>query len=245
MSGTAEPHIFIYELSSTDPLSLHRMLARAACRSVPAIARGLSSTAAAAGRNGLKVPNIGIAGATGAVGIAMRQCLEARNFPFNDCKMWAHPDELGDEVELAGRTFHCEALSEDAFDDVDIALFSCGDDISEHFAPIAASKGCVVVDNSATFRMNGDTPLVVPEVNGHAAADHNGIIANPNCTTILMNVAVFPLHQARVSAFIHFSVHYLGWGLKQDLHLRYNRPLASTAPWSRRTRPRPAPASTP
>ena len=95
-----------------------------------------------------------------------------------------------------GETYTLQAISDDCFDGLDIALFSAGGHISEHFAPIAAKAGCVVVDNSSCFRMDPDTPLVVPEVNPHAAAKHNGIIANPNCTTIIMNVPVFPLHKA-------------------------------------------------
>jgi aspartate-semialdehyde dehydrogenase len=148
------------------------------------------------GKNGLQRPNIGVVGATGAVGIAMRDCLERRNFPFNVCTFWAHPDEEGDEVVFAGKSHRCEVVHENSFDDVDIVLFSAGGDFSKEWAPKAAKAGCIVVDNSSEFRMDPNCPLVVPEVNGHAVKRHNGIIANPNCTTILMNVPVFPLHKA-------------------------------------------------
>eukprot|EP01051_Picozoa_sp_SAG22_P006375 SAG22_NODE_415_length_10814_cov_10.762109_7_plen_320_part_00 len=147
---------------------------------------------------GLACPNIGIAGATGAVGKEIMSCIEKRGFPFADLTMWAHPDEAGDTIEFMGKTYTIEAMGDDSFDDVDIALFSAGGSISEVYAPKAAAAGCVVVDNSSEFRMNPDCPLVVPEVNGHAVATHKGIIANPNCTTILMNVPVHPLHKVRM-----------------------------------------------
>ncbi len=145
---------------------------------------------------GFRKPNIGIAGATGAVGIAMRDCLEQLNFPFNECTFWAHPDEAGDEVVFADRSYKCQVVQEDSFDKVDIALFSAGGNFSKEWAPKAAQAGCVVIDNSSEFRMDPDCPLVIPEVNGHMVEAHRGIIANPNCTTILMNVPVFPLHKA-------------------------------------------------
>lgn len=144
---------------------------------------------------GLTKPNIGIAGATGAVGKEIMGCIEKLDFPYSDIKMWAHPDEAGGTIDFMGKTYTLEAIGDGCFDDVDIALFSAGGDISKNFAPVAAAAGCVVVDNSSEFRMDPNCPLVVPEVNGHAVAGHNGIIANPNCTTILMNVPVYPLHK--------------------------------------------------
>ena len=146
---------------------------------------------------GLTKPNIGIAGATGAVGKEIMGCIEKLDFPYSDIKMWAHPDEAGGTIDFMGKTYTLEAIGDGCFDDVDIALFSAGGDISKNFAPVAAAAGCVVVDNSSEFRMDPNCPLVVPEVNGHAVAGHNGIIANPNCTTILMNVPVYPLHKVR------------------------------------------------
>jgi aspartate-semialdehyde dehydrogenase len=147
-------------------------------------------------KNGLRRPNVGIAGATGAVGIEMRRCLEERQFPINELALFAHPDEEGDLVEFAGERYPCEVAGDGAFDGLDIVLFSAGSEFSVEQAPKAAAAGCIVVDNSAEFRMDPDVPLVVPEVNAHAAARHKGIIANPNCTTILMNVPVHPLHKA-------------------------------------------------
>ena len=144
----------------------------------------------------MKRPVVAIAGATGAVGIEMRQCLERLNFPIHQLRVFAHPSELGDIVDFSGDQYHCEVVDKDSFNDIDIALFSAGDDFSKEWAPKAAAAGCVVVDNSPAFRMDKEVPLIVPEVNAHAVSKHNGILANPNCTTILMNVPVYPLHKA-------------------------------------------------
>jgi len=111
-------------------------------------------------------------------------------------KLFAHPSEEGTPIDFAGKTYKCESVAEGSFDDLDICLFSAGGGFSKEWAPKAAAAGCVVVDNSSVFRMDPKCPLVVPEVNPHAVKGHNNIIANPNCTTILMNVPVFPLHKA-------------------------------------------------
>ena len=147
-------------------------------------------------KNGLRKPNVGIAGATGAVGIEMRRCLEERGFPLNELVVFAHPDEEGDMVDFAQKQIPCSVAAEGAYDGLDIVLFSAGSEFSLTQAPIAAAAGCIVIDNSSEFRMDPKVPLVVPEVNGHAVRHHNGIIANPNCTTILMTVPVHPLHKA-------------------------------------------------
>ena len=147
-------------------------------------------------RNGMSKPVVAIAGGTGAVGIEMRKCLEKLDFPIHHLRVFAHPSEEGDMVDFNGAQYPCEVVNEDSFTNIDIALFSAGDDFSKEWAPKAAAAGCVVVDNSPAFRMDPDVPLVVPEVNAHAVSKHNGILANPNCTTILMNVPVYPLHKA-------------------------------------------------
>ena len=170
-----------------------RLLIKHAKNRVKCTTTKLFSTA---GRNGLVKPNIGVVGATGAVGIEMRNCLEALNFPYNECSFFAHPSEEGDEVIFDNNKFSCKVVDESSFNDLDIVLFSAGGDFSKTWAPIAASAGCIVVDNSSEFRMDPNVPLVVPEVNGHAVKAHQNIIANPNCTTILMNVPVYPLHKA-------------------------------------------------
>ncbi len=141
-------------------------------------------------------PHIAIAGVTGAVGQEFLRLLEQRSFPFASMKMLASARSAGKTVDFKGTTYTIEELTADSFDGVDLALFSAGGSISKKFGPIAAEKGCVVVDNSSAFRMDPDTPLVVPEVNPQEIANHKGIIANPNCSTIIMNVPVWPLHQA-------------------------------------------------
>jgi len=141
-------------------------------------------------------PNLAIAGVTGAVGQEFLRILEQRDFPFADLKLLASARSAGKTQTFNGADHTIEELTEDSFDGVDIALFSCGGSTSKRFAPIAAAKGCVVVDNSSAFRMDPQTPLVVPEINPDDIERHKGIIANPNCSTILMNVAVWPLHEA-------------------------------------------------
>jgi aspartate-semialdehyde dehydrogenase len=155
-----------------------------------------TATLATAAKNGMRKPRVGVAGATGAVGIEMRKKLEERGFPMESLKLFAHPSEEGTPITFAGKEYKCESVSDGCFDDLDICLFSAGGGFSKEFAPKAAAAGCVVVDNSSVFRMDPKCPLVVPEVNPHAVKGHNNIIANPNCTTILMNVPVFPLHKA-------------------------------------------------
>jgi aspartate-semialdehyde dehydrogenase len=138
---------------------------------------------------------LAIAGVTGAVGQEFLKLLEEREFPFASLKLLASARSAGKRIDFRGTTHTVEELTESSFDDVDLALFSAGGSISKQFAPIAADKGCVVVDNSSAFRMDPETPLVVPEVNPQDIEHHRGIIANPNCSTIIMNVPVWPLHQ--------------------------------------------------
>lgn len=141
-------------------------------------------------------PRLAVAGVTGAVGQEFLRILESRRFPFSSLKLLASARSAGKTVTFLGKTYTVEELREDSFDDVDLALFSAGGSISKRFAPIAAEKGCVVVDNSSAFRMDPQVPLVVPEVNPEDVERHHGILANPNCSTIIMNVPVWPLHQA-------------------------------------------------
>ena len=140
--------------------------------------------------------NIAIAGVTGAVGQEFLRIIEERKFPFDSLKMLASHRSAGKKIDFMGKTYTVEELTADSFDGVDIALFSAGGGRSKEFAPAAVKAGAVVVDNSSAFRMDPDVPLVVPEVNADAIAQHKGIIANPNCTTIIANVAVYPLHKA-------------------------------------------------
>lgn len=140
--------------------------------------------------------NVAIVGATGAVGVEILSCLESRNFPVKSLKLLASARSKGKKVPFKGEMLMVEELTEDSFAGIDLALFSAGGDISRKFAPIAAATGCVVVDNSSAFRMEEDVPLVVPEINPEAAYNHpRNIIANPNCTTIISLMALFPLHE--------------------------------------------------
>lgn len=141
--------------------------------------------------------NVAVAGATGAVGNQMLICLEERNFPVKSVKLLASSRSAGKKLRFKGEPVDVEELTEDSFKGMDIALFSAGGGTSERFAPCAAKDGCVVVDNSSAWRMDVDVPLVVPEVNPHAVAGYTkkGIIANPNCSTIQMVVALHPLHK--------------------------------------------------
>ena len=116
----------------------------------------------------------------------MLNCVEARNFPFKELSLFARPSEAGETVDFMGKSYTLQEVTDSSFDDLDIALFSGGEDVSLRFAPVAAKNNCVVVDNSSAFRMDPTTPLVIPEVNAGDAANHNGIIANPNCSTIIM-----------------------------------------------------------
>ena len=139
---------------------------------------------------------VAVCGATGAVGREMLKTLEARNFPAGKVIALASERSRGKKVPYMGGELTVEVLTEDSFKGVDIALFSAGGGTSEKFAPAAAKAGCVVVDNSSAWRMDPECPLVVPEVNPHDLEWHKGIIANPNCSTIQMMVALKPIHDA-------------------------------------------------
>jgi len=142
--------------------------------------------------------NVAVVGATGAVGEQMREILEERLFPVGELRLLASERSAGQLLEFRGKQTRVEVLREDSFKGIDIALFSAGGSVSARFAPVAVSAGAVVVDNTAYFRMEPDIPLVVPEVNAQEIARYKnrGIIANPNCSTIQMVVALKPIHDA-------------------------------------------------
>ena len=146
----------------------------------------------------MKSFTVAVVGATGAVGNEMIEILEQRKFPVRDLKLLASERSFGLSLGFKGHEVAVDVLKEDSFKGVDIGLFSPGGAVSQKFAPIAARSGCVVIDNTSAFRMEPDVPLVVPEVNAHAVKDYKkrGIIANPNCSTIQMVVALKPLHDA-------------------------------------------------
>ena len=141
--------------------------------------------------------NVAVAGATGAVGVEMIKTLEKRNFPVKNLKLLASSRSAGKTMDFKGEKLVIEELTKDSFKGVDIALFSAGSDISREYRKYVVDSGAVMIDNSSAFRMEDDVPLVVPEVNPEDIAKHKGVIANPNCTTIIMLVAVAPLHRAK------------------------------------------------
>lgn len=162
-------------------------------------------------------PNVAVVGSTGAVGQEFLSVLEQRNFPFSNLKLLASARSAGKTQEFKGKTYKIEELTEASFKGVDVALFSAGGSISKKFGPIASEAGATVVDNSSAFRMTEGVPLIVPEVNadalkgwklgqaapGQGGGGKGGIIANPNCSTIIMLVPVTPLHRvARVRRMI-------------------------------------------
>ncbi len=138
--------------------------------------------------------NVAVAGATGAVGQKMLEILQERNFPVDRLKLLASARSAGTSLEFKGEQVTVEELRHDSFEGVDMALFSAGASVSREFAPSAIKSNCVVIDNSSAYRMESDIPLVVPEVNPDAIGEDPGIIANPNCSTIQMVVALKPIH---------------------------------------------------
>ena len=142
----------------------------------------------------IKKPNLAIVGATGLVGSTFLKVLEERAFPYDNLYLMASARSVGSKISFKNTEYIVEELTDKSFDKpIDIALFSAGGSISKTFAPIAASKGTVVVDNSSAWRMDKNVPLVVPEVNADEIKNHSGIIANPNCSTIQAMVALKPL----------------------------------------------------
>ncbi len=142
--------------------------------------------------------NVAVVGATGAVGEQMREVLEERQFPVGELRLLASERSAGQSLPFNGKNIRVEILNQTSFSGVDIGLFSAGGSVSAKFAPLAVAAGAVVVDNTSYFRMETDVPLVVPEVNGQEIAGYKkrGIVANPNCSTIQMVVALKPIHDA-------------------------------------------------
>jgi aspartate-semialdehyde dehydrogenase len=140
-------------------------------------------------------PVVAIVGATGAVGVELIRCLEVRGFPASELRLLASARSAGKTLPFKSRPLTVAELTEESFRGVDIALFSAGGSISKRFAPIAVKAGAVVVDNSSAFRTDPSVPLVVPEINPQAIAGHRGIIANPNCSTIIAITPLWPIHR--------------------------------------------------
>jgi aspartate-semialdehyde dehydrogenase len=138
---------------------------------------------------------LAIAGVTGAVGQEFLSIIEERNFPFQSLKVLASSRSAGKKMSFKGKEYTVEEMTKDSFKGIDIALFSAGASRSREFAPAAAKSGAVVVDNSSAYRMDPEVPLVIPEINPQMIQKHKGIIANPNCSTIIGIVPVWPLHK--------------------------------------------------
>jgi len=138
---------------------------------------------------------VAIAGATGAVGVEFLRCLEKCAFPLASLRLLASARSRGKKMTFAEREIEIEEMTKDSFAGIDIAFFSAGGSLSKEFGPIAAKAGAVVVDNSSAFRMDPAVPLVIPEINPEAIATHRGIIANPNCSTIIGIVPLWPIHR--------------------------------------------------
>ncbi|MBQ8808443.1 MAG: aspartate-semialdehyde dehydrogenase [Clostridia bacterium] len=188
----------------------------------------------------MKKLNVAVVGATGMVGRTFLKVLEEEKLPVENYYLFASARSAGSKVEFMGKEYVIEELTESSFDrGIDIALFSAGGSISEKFAPIAASKGCVVIDNSSAWRMNKEVPLVVPEVNPEDIKWNKGIIANPNCSTIQAMVALKPLDDKYKIKRIVYSTYQAvsgagmgGWndlenGLKGEAPKKFPHPIAN------------------
>jgi aspartate-semialdehyde dehydrogenase len=147
------------------------------------------------GRSTSPTPVVAVVGATGAVGVELMQCLEQRRFPLAQLRLFASARSAGKTLPFRGEPVAVEELTEQSFRGIDIALFSAGGSQSKRFAPFAVQQGAVVIDNSSAFRMDAGVPLVVPEINPQAIRLHQGIIANPNCSTIIAITPLWPVHR--------------------------------------------------
>lgn len=148
------------------------------------------------GRSSGSAPVVAIVGATGAVGVELIRCLEERRFPLSELRLFASARSAGKTLPFRKQPLAVRELQEDSFRGVDIALFSAGGSTSKRFAPLAVEQGAVVVDNSSAFRMDPQVPLVVPEINPEAVRAHRGIVANPNCSTIIAITPLWPVHRS-------------------------------------------------
>ncbi len=178
-------------------------------------------------------PSDAVVGASGAVGVELVACLEARGFPLASLRLFASPRSAGRQIAFRGEMLTVEAIGDDSLDGIDIALFSAGSTASKAYAPRAAARGTVVIDNGSAFRMEPDVPLVVPEVNAATIAQHHGIIANPNCVAIIAAVPLAPLHRAnpirRVIAATYQSASGAGAAAMEELRASTQAYLAGEA----------------
>src|SRR6266404_3331748 len=184
--------------------------------------------------------DIAVVGATGAVGVEMIETLEKRGFPVKNLRLFASERSVGKKLKYKGTDIGVELLKAGIFDGIDFALFSAGASRSKEFAHGAAKQGAVVIDNSSAFRMEPDVPLVVPEVNPGDAKLHKGIIANPNCSTAILLVALYPLHKANPVKRVVVATYQAasGAGAKAMAELEEQRHLRARAGLSRPQRVR-------
>ncbi len=173
--------------------------------------------------------SVAIVGATGLVGQELIKMLEQRNFPTESVRLYASDRSAGRKLSVNHRVIEVQETTSDSFTGVDIALFSTGTEVSRHFSPIAAEKGAVVIDSSDAFRLESHVPLVIPEVNPQDIKWHKGIIANPNCVTIQMVVALYPLHKVnpikRITVDTYQSVSSMGSAAIEELKLQTKQVL--------------------
>lgn len=185
-------------------------------------------------------PHVAVVGATGAVGVEMIATLERRNFPLGKLTLLASTRSVGKKLTYKGTEIAVTELTPQSFAGIDIALFSAGGDISRQFAPPATAAGCVVIDNSSAFRQDPEVPLVIPEINAADVRNHRGIIANPNCTTAVTLMALYPLHQAfgvtRIVASSYQAVSGTGAKALEEL-ARQVRQIAAGQPVTREVYP--------
>ncbi len=181
-----------------------------------------------------RTPHVAVVGATGAVGVEMVRTLERRQFPVRQLTLLASVRSVGKTLPFRGETVRVQELKADLFKDIDLALFSAGSSISKQYAPVAAQNGCVVVDNSSAFRMDDAVPLVVPEINAGDVREHCGIIANPNCTTAVALMPLYPLHAAfgctRVFASSYQAVSGTGARAIAELERQVRQTVEGSAP---------------
>jgi aspartate-semialdehyde dehydrogenase len=184
----------------------------------------------------VKEYHIAIVGATGAVGNELLRVLERRNFPVASLRPISSARSAGKSVAFGGALREVEELTEHSFDNVELAFFSAGSDVSRQWVPVARENGAVVIDNSSIFRMEPDVPLVIPEINGDDVRQHRGLIANPNCTTAVALMALYPLHRVfqlrRIFAASYQAVSGSGARAIQELKLQteaalQDRPLSA------------------
>ena len=185
-------------------------------------------------------PVVAIVGATGAVGVEMLRCLAQRQFPAAEVRLYASARSAGKSMAFAGCELPVQELTVDSFAGVDIALFSAGGSISRTYAAHAVRAGAVVIDNSSAFRMDPQVPLVIPEINPQAALQHAGIIANPNCSTIIAITPLWPIHRVnpikRLIAATYQAASGAGWAAMEELR-ESTRALLNDEPFQRSVLP--------